>query len=199
MVKFVSSTGNRDKLTKFLQFEARFLVYFMKGRQNELAERLDKFYKATGDARRILRFFNEFNTVGVLARMNPSKMNVVDWLGVLSNVTLSMFLVIDHLLWLLTKGVFKGDLEKWKKIGNYLWLISLLASIIQNTIVYRSTLAKGAKKEDKMKCLLTYIRVVPDVFSALEGLNKIQWSDAVMGSLGMISSAEGIYSGWSAK
>jgi len=46
---------------------------------------------------------------------------------------------------------------------------------------------------------LNYVRIICDLICAAEGLEYIKWNHGVLGLCGVLSAAEGIYSGWPTK
>lgn len=135
----------------------------------------------------------------------------------LSKIANALFLLTDHIIWMGRVGVMRINLEKWSKIANKYWLMTIVMNLSRDIyeivkILERegpgflskkskiSTCSNSIKQYQRFLCLkerkdvvMDAVRNGCDLFIPLTALGFTNLTPGTIGMCGVISSAIGIY------
>lgn len=115
----------------------------------------------------------------------------------------ALYLLADHLIWIGRVGILRVDLEKWNKVANKYWLLTIVMSLIRDIyeILKIFEHEKSAFKQHHiLSCLKNHKEVMIDtikngcdLFIPLTALGVTKCTPGTIGLLGIISSLIGLY------
>jgi len=121
----------------------------------------------------------------------------------MAKITNALYLLADHFIWMGRVGILRVDLEKWSKVANKYWLITIIMSLTRDIYEFIKILEceKNVLKRHKILfCLKNHKEVVMDtvkngcdLFIPLTALGIAKCTPGTIGLLGMISSLVGLY------
>lgn len=129
----------------------------------------------------------------------------------MAKVTNALYLLADHLIWIGRMGILKVDLEKWNRIANKYWLVSIVMNLTRDIyeifktfghecLVERLT-KRSIFKQHRILCYLKNHKEVMvdtikngcDLFIPLTALGYTKCTPGLIGLFGIISSLIGLY------
>lgn len=126
----------------------------------------------------------------------------------LSRISMSLYLLADHILWIGRTGIFSVNGEKWGKVANKYWMYALfmnlvrdiyeihrimklrqigLADIFSDGCDARKKIASCA--QDHKEVIVDTVKNACDVMIPMTALGFLNFSPGSVGVLGVISSA----------
>lgn len=133
----------------------------------------------------------------------------------ISKITNALFLLADHIIWIGRAGVFRVNLDKWNSIANKYWLLTIVVNLVRDIYEILQIMEKNnlgrllSRKNLSSKNLRAYQSIYDlknhkdivfdtikngcDLFIPLNSLGYTKFSPGMIGLLGFISSAVGIY------
>lgn len=121
---------------------------------------------------------------------------------IVAKMTNALYLLADHFIWVGRVGILRINLEKWNKVANKYWLLTIVTSLIRDIyeIVKILEYEKNALKQHHMlSCLKNHKEVMMDtvkngcdLFIPLTALGVTKCTPGTIGLLGIISSLIGL-------
>lgn len=134
----------------------------------------------------------------------------------LSKIANALFLLADHIIWIGRAGILKVNLDKWNSVANKYWLLTIIMNLTRDIYeivqlmeqqnlgrLTRTNLFSRNFRYDRYRAmfylsthkdvLLDTIKNGCDLFIPLTALGYTKLSPGMVGILGLISSAVGIY------
>lgn len=135
----------------------------------------------------------------------------------LSKIANALFLLADHIIWVGRAGICQINVDKWNKVSNKYWLMAIIMNLARDVYEISQIMEQesaGLRQRAVRQCgsnvpiqlkafcsvknhtdvLVDAIKNSCDVFIPLTSLGYTKLSPGVVGLLGFISSAAGIYS-----
>eukprot|EP00922_Rhytidocystis_sp_ex-Travisia-forbesii_P032294 GHVS01048014.1.p1 GENE.GHVS01048014.1~~GHVS01048014.1.p1 ORF type:complete len:300 (+),score=39.55 GHVS01048014.1:113-1012(+) len=189
VVKFLSQTESRDKVTKCLQYGCRALAWLLLDANKDVSTRLTSLYKTSSDSRKIFRlgkFMNEYIKLRNLARelqqarkeqerqmeedegsqLLCSEAIIANSLQFISRAGFMGYWIFDSLCILSKIRLYHGDTPKLTKKAGGLWFIGLVFGLVFE--LYR--LKRSLERETglKQQILMNDSTVAPDATTSEE-------------------------------
>lgn len=129
----------------------------------------------------------------------------------MAKIANALYLLADHLIWIGRMGILRVDLEKWNRIANRYWLVSIIMNLTRDIYEIVKTFGRecslerltrhGTFKRQQISCYLKNHKEVMvdtvkngcDVFIPLTALGYTKFTPGTVGLLGVISSLIGLY------
>ncbi|OAD58705.1 Peroxisomal membrane protein 11B, partial [Eufriesea mexicana] len=133
---------------------------------------------------------------------------------ILSKIANALFLLADHIIWIGRVGLFRVNIEKWSKVANKYWLMSIIMNLTRD-IYEIIRILKDEGKDILMRTPKFYdiwrqyellyhlknhkdividaIKNGCDLFIPLSALGFTKFTPGAIGILGMMSSIVGLY------
>jgi peroxin-11C len=237
VINLLNNSSGRDKLCRIIQYSSKFVkafflyvaVRYKNPMLKELADKSDFIGGSMGMTRKVLRFgrpigisYNIFKLIKTYQKrgMNPDEFDKTKntsyvVLKVISDASLFLYFLFDHLLYFKRIGVLKDSklIQFADYVSNLSWLIECLADILCDCIDIH-LLQKRAQKEmalepqknyaniskeitDKTEAaIVDILRSIIDVPIAIHFMNDKFLSPGFVGILGTITSYLGLYQIW---
>lgn len=122
---------------------------------------------------------------------------------IMAKMANALYLVADHFIWVGRVGILRVDLEKWNKVGNKYWLLTIIMSLTRDIYEIFKILEheKNAFKQCYiLSCLKNHKEIMMDtvkngcdLFIPLTALGVTKCTPGTIGLLGIISSLIGLY------
>lgn len=146
-----------------------------------------------------------------------SALKTMNYPDVMVRITLTMgkianalYLLTDHIIWIGRVGIMRVDLEKWNKIANKYWLMTIVMNLIRDVYEFvrilegryflsRITNYNTAKHQllsvlkDNKDVVMDTVKNGCDLFIPLTALGITNCTPGTIGMLGVISSLIGLY------
>lgn len=115
----------------------------------------------------------------------------------------ALYLLADHFIWVGRVGILRVDLEKWNKVANKYWLLTIVMSLTRD--IYEIVKILEHKKnifnqhhilsrlKDHREVIMDTIKNGCDLFIPLTALGVTKCTPGTIGLLGIISSLIGLY------
>ncbi|XP_024884586.1 peroxisomal membrane protein 11B isoform X2 [Temnothorax curvispinosus] len=122
---------------------------------------------------------------------------------IVAKITNALYLMADHFIWIGRVGILRVDLEKWNKVANKYWLLTIVMSLTRD--IYEIVKILGHEKtafkqHHILSCLKNHKKVMMDtvkngcdLFIPLTALGVTKCTPGTIGFLGIISSLIGLY------
>lgn len=131
----------------------------------------------------------------------------------LSKIANALYLLADHIIWIGRVGLFRVDIEKWSKVANKYWLMTIIMNLtrdIYEIIKILDSAGKGVLAAPNLSTIgrqyemLYHLRNHKDVvmdaikngcdlFIPLTALGFTKFTPGTIGIFGVISSVVGLY------
>lgn len=115
----------------------------------------------------------------------------------------AFYLLADHFIWVGRVGILRVDLEKWNKVANKYWLLTIVMSLTRD--IYEIVKIMERKKnifnqhrvlsrlKDHREVIMDTVKNGCDIFIPLTALGVTKCTPGTIGLLGIISSLIGLY------
>lgn len=134
----------------------------------------------------------------------------------LSKISNALFLLADHIIWIGRVGLLRVNFEKWSKIANKYWLMSIIMNLVRdiyeiitiiehdegkNVLMRKPNFSPHMWKQYKLLSHLKNHKDIAmdaikngcDLFIPLTALGFTKFSPGTVGIFGVISSIVGLY------
>ncbi|KAJ3107988.1 Peroxisomal membrane protein PMP27 [Phlyctochytrium planicorne] len=218
-VKFLSTTVGRDRINRFCQYFARYLIWQLQrnGADKEVIAKWTKLQGAFGQTRKVMRTGRQIEFYRTIIKSLGVKDKVVRYTTIGKNVFLALWLALDTLQWLHGAGVFKFETIKDISRRSFkFWLYALIFSFVGdlhklriNSMrmgIERKAIKYAAAKREKdesaektikilkaerSKIILATIQDGFDLLIPSSGLEYIKVESGLIGLAGAITSVIG--------
>lgn len=218
VLRINEQTAGRDRIVRLLQYGSRACWYYGQNvtstkYSTDILRSLEYTFSSFRKLLRLGRFLDSLYTA--LKTMKYPDVTVRVTLT-LSKIANALFLLADHIIWLSRVGILRVDLEKWNKIANKYWLMTIVMNLVRdvyeilkileregkNILKKQTFLPKcnSAKRYYEWNCLKNHPDVIIDtvkngcdLFIPLTALGFTKFSPGTTGILGTISSAVALY------
>ncbi|GAB1861926.1 Peroxisomal membrane protein 11B [Camponotus japonicus] len=204
IVKLNEQTAGRDKIIRLLQYGSRTYWYYAQNAQSTRfsAEILRSLEFTFSSFRKLLRLGRCIDSLYLALKMMKYPDPTVKITLIMAKIANALYLLADHFIWVGRVGILRVNLEKWNKIANKYWLITIIMNLIRD--IYE--IAKIFKHEKSIfkqyqivSCLKSHKKVVMDtvkngcdLFIPLTALGITKCTPGTVGLLGVISSFIGL-------
>eukprot|EP00743_Colponemidia_sp_Colp-15_P007080 GILK01007639.1.p1 GENE.GILK01007639.1~~GILK01007639.1.p1 ORF type:complete len:249 (-),score=19.43 GILK01007639.1:177-887(-) len=223
LVAFLASTTGRDKACRTVQYGGRYLSALLRlysktfGPALELAEKVDKISSQMGMTRKVLRIGRPIGIALNLAQKLNDKTQPCGskMFRVLSDLCLTLYFLLDHVLWLQRIGVLKGSLRQqkltdwWSELAWFGEIVCSLCAILLELQDERRLASQAAGSDAKQSTArpicsqsrlsslrLDLLRYLLDAPVCLFFMDAVPISSGTAGLLGFVSSLIGAYQSW---
>ncbi|KAI9098186.1 peroxisomal biogenesis factor 11 [Phlyctochytrium arcticum] len=194
-VKFLSTTTGRDRIHRFVQYFARFLIWHGQrhGYEENTLERLTKLMGSVSQTRKLMRVGRQIEFARNIQKASSAPDDTTRTLATIKNTFMALWLMADTCQWANTAGVVKFDsIKEITKRGMKCWLIALIASFMSGLHQMRQTARrieteKKALQAGKVDDKTAHKNVV--ILRAAQA--KLQWN-LVQDGLDMLLPASGL-------
>ncbi|XP_046492213.1 peroxisomal membrane protein 11B [Neodiprion pinetum] len=219
IVKLNNQTAGRDKIIRLLQYGSRASWYFVQHgeRTRQRIDILKSLEYTFSSFRKLLRLGRCLDLLySALSSMRYPDL-VVRITMTLSKISNALFLLADHIIWVGRAGICQVNVEKWNQVSNKYWLMAIVMNLVrdvyeiskimeQETAGLKSRAVRTCKFDLPVQfralcCVKNHTDVFVDtiknscdIFIPLTSLGYTRFNPGVVGLLGLISSAAGIYS-----
>jgi len=160
VVKVLSSTNGRDKVSKLIQYASRTLGFYLSKSEStkDLSNRFNNLFKGTASARKLTRLFKSLEFLNNMTTFitknqlfshffegkfdletiyNGIRNKDVEVLNLLSQFFFALYFYFDHFVWFINIGFLKrNDVNDFKKKSMKYWFYGLLLAVISDVLVY---------------------------------------------------------------
>ncbi|XP_034935414.1 peroxisomal membrane protein 11B [Chelonus insularis] len=218
LIRLNNETVGRDKIIRLFQYGSRAGWYYTQDSvvhttSNDILKSLEYTFSSF---RKLLRLGRCLDSLySALHTMKYPDLTIRLTLT-LSKITHALFLLADHIIWTGRVGLFKVNLEKWNTIANKYWLLTIIMNLTRDIyeivqIIKNKNLSSLLKTRLQSKnfhqnkyraftdmtshkdVFLDTLKNTCDFFIPLTTLGYTKLSPGMVGVLGFISSAIGIY------
>jgi len=121
---------------------------------------------------------------------------------IIAKIANALYLLADHFIWVGRVGILRVNLEKWNKVANKYWLLTIVMSLIKDIyeIVKILQHEKNAFKHHILSYLKNHKEITMDIvkngcdlFIPLTALGITKFTPGTLGLLGITSSLIGLY------
>lgn len=217
VIKLNEQTVGRDKIIRLLQYGSRAYWYHAQNirRTQHSAEILRSLEYTFSSFRKLLRLGRCLDSLYSASKMMKYPDVTIRVTLTLSKIANALFLLADHIIWIGRVGLFKVNVEKWSKIANKYWLMSIIMNLTRDiyeiikileregkgVLMKKPRLSPHILKEYELvyhlsnhtDILMDAIKNGCDLFIPLTALGFTQFTPGTIGLLGMISSFVGVY------
>lgn len=214
--KLMTRLDGRDKILRFVQYFARFIVFKMDDKKDPTSKKLTEFYKAVGLHRKAFKlgvFLEEFEKF--TEALNDTKLSQTEKnITLILRASMVVFAVLDNLLWFISVKVVESfDKEFLKLRSNQFRLVAAIANTMLNLFsiasnqkkIEKSLSASSDKAEtDKLRekqtlNVLKFTKNSCDILTYSTSANLINLDDGYIGFLGAASAVFSLIDIWSNK
>ncbi|XP_018056678.1 PREDICTED: peroxisomal membrane protein 11B [Atta colombica] len=204
-VKLNEQTAGRDKLIRLLQYGSRAYWYYAQNVHSTRysAEILRSLEFTFSSFRKLLRFGRCLDSVYSALKMMKYPDPIVRITLTMAKMANALYLLADHFIWIGRVGILRVDLEKWNKVANKYWLLTIVMSLIRDIYEIIKILEHKKnvfKQYYILSCLKNHKEITMDtvkngcdLFIPLTALGVTKCTPGTIGLLGMISSLIGLY------
>ncbi|CAD6244084.1 GSCOCG00013238001-RA-CDS [Cotesia congregata] len=218
LIRLNNQTVGRDKIIRLCQYGSRAGWYYtqnklMAYRSNDILKSLEYTFSSFRKLLRLGRFLDSLYSA--LSSMKYPNL-VIRITLTLSKISNALYLLADHIIWVGRAGLCKVNIEKWSTIANKYWLMTIIMNLTRDIyeilqIMEEYNLGRLSKvnlysknyRYDRYRALfyltshkdvvLDTIKNGCDLFIPLTNLGYTKFTPGIVGILGFISSAVGIY------
>lgn len=220
VIKLNEQTVGRDKIVRLLQYGSRACWYYAQSGQSakhsaEILRSLEYTFSSFRKLLRLGRFLDSLYSA--LKMMNYPDLTVRVTLT-MAKIANALFLLADHVIWVGRVGIVRVDLEKWSKVANKYWLLTIVMNLVRDIYEILNILELDGKelvssrkggfsarcnalnKYAALFSLKNHTDVVMDVvknscdlFIPLTALGFTKFTPGTIGMFGVASSAIGLY------
>ncbi|XP_076236498.1 peroxisomal biogenesis factor 11ab [Calliopsis andreniformis] len=216
IIKLNEQTAGRDRIVRLLQYGSRAYWYYAQNIRTvqHSAEILRSLEYTFSSFRKLLRLGRCLDSLySALKMMNYPDLTVRVTLT-LSKIANALFLLADHIIWIGRVGLFRVNIEKWSKVANKYWLMTIILNLTRDVYEISKILEQEGKnvlkKTPNLSCnirshmILSHLRnhkeIVMDtvkngcdLFIPLTALGFTKFNPGTIGLFGVISSLVGLY------
>ncbi|XP_012527836.1 peroxisomal membrane protein 11B [Monomorium pharaonis] len=205
VIKLNEQTAGRDKIIRLLQYGSRAYWYYAQNGHSTRysAEILRSLEFTFSSFRKLLRFGRCLDSLYFALKIIKYPDPMVRITLIMAKMANALYLLADHLIWIGRVGIVRVDLEKWNKVANKYWLLTIIMSLTRDIyeILKISKHEKNAfKQRYTLSCLKNHkeimmdtVKNVCDLFIPLTVLGVTKCTPGTIGLLGIISSLIGLY------
>jgi len=205
VVKLNEQTAGRDKIIRLLQYGSRAYWYYAQTVHSKRysAEILRSLEFTFSTFRKLLRFGRCFDSFYSAIKMIKYPDPTVRITLIIAKMANALYLLADHCIWIGRVGILRVNLEKWNKVANKYWLLTIIMSLMRDIyeIVKILEHEKNAfKQRHVLFCLKNHKKVMMDtvkngcdLFIPMTALGITKCTPGTIGLLGVISSLIGLY------
>lgn len=219
VIKLNEQTVGRDKIIRLLQYGSRAYWYYAQNGHSskhraEILRSLEYTFSSFRKLLRLGRFLDSLYSA--LKMMNYPDLTIRVTLT-MAKIANALFLFADHIIWVGRVGVLRVNLEKWNKVANKYWLLTIIMNLTRDIYEILKILEQEGKdiltrkkrfssrydtlgKYETLLLLKNHKEVVMDVvknscdlFIPLTALGFTKFTPGAIGMFGVISSVIGIY------
>ncbi|KAK7074642.1 Peroxisomal membrane protein PMP30B [Halocaridina rubra] len=166
-MKINASTAGKDKIFRLLQYLSRFIWHNLEGRKNlrDAVARLKIIESAFSTFRKLLRLGKSIEVIyGALKTLHLSDA-VLRVLLTLSRIYQSLFLFVDHIIWIGRAGLLEINRDKWTLYSNRFWLGAIILNLMRDVYEIITIMQKSAKCKNPLPCVYKNFPVVKTVYN----------------------------------
>lgn len=212
IVKLNEQSAGRDKIIRLLQYGSRAYWYYAQNIHctQHSAEVLRSLEYTFSSFRKLLRLGRCLDSLYSALKVMKYPDVVVKITLTMSKIAHALFLLADHIIWIGRVGLYRVNIEKWSKVANKYWLMSVMMNLIRDIYEISKILEYHNKTRrlfphilhqyellyklrDHKDIVLDTIRNGCDLFIPLTALGYTNFAPGMIGIFGMISSILGIY------
>ncbi|XP_077279380.1 peroxisomal biogenesis factor 11ab [Temnothorax americanus] len=167
VVKLNEQTAGRDKIIRLLQYGSRVYWYYAQNMRSTRysAERLRSLEFTFSSFRKLLRFGRCLDSFYSALKMIKYPDPTVRRTLIVAKITNALYLMADHFIWIGRVGILRVDLEKWNKVANKYWLLTIIMSLMRD--IYEIVKILGhektaVKQHHILSCLKNHKEVMMD-------------------------------------
>ncbi|XP_034246073.1 peroxisomal membrane protein 11B isoform X1 [Thrips palmi] len=210
LIKLNNQAAGRDKMARILQYGSRALWFYMQQKKmnHQTIEKLRALEFTFSSFRKLLR-------LGKCVDVMYSALSSIHYPNItvrvtttLSRISMSLYLLADHILWIGRTGLCAVNGEKWGKVANKYWMYALLMNLVRDIYEIhrilklrqvslsdffsdgcdaRKKLATCAR--DHRDVIVDTVKNACDVVIPLTALGFLNFSPGSVGLCGVVSSA----------
>lgn len=168
-LKLNASTTGKDKIFRLVQYLSRFVWHNLESRKNlrDAVVRLKVIETTFSTFRKLLRFGKSLEVLhGALRTLHLPDV-VLRVVLTLSRIYQSMFLVVDHVIWIGRAGLVDIDKEKWSTYSNRFWLGAIILNIMRDVYDIFTIIQKSAKCKNPLPCGYKKFPVIKTVYDCV--------------------------------
>lgn len=210
IIKLNNQAAGRDKLARILQYGSRALWYYMQQKKlnHQTIEKLRALEYTFSSFRKLLRLGKCVDVMYTALSSIHYPNITVRVTTTLSRISMSLYLLADHILWIGRTGLCSVNGDRWGKAANKYWMYALfmnllrdayeiyrilkirqigLSDIISDGCDARKKLASCAR--DHKDIIVDTVKNACDVVIPMTALGFLNLSPGSVGVFGVISSA----------
>ncbi|CAD8112788.1 unnamed protein product [Paramecium sonneborni] len=208
IIKCFNKTEGRDKISKMIQYGAKFLSwYFQKFNNLEKAHQFNNLFMAMREARKIFRLaktLNEIQYIFYKIKENTENVNdIIRVLKIFSRIWFALFWAFDNLSILSQIQIIQSNPKVLGKIAMSFWAVGIITNLtetfrdlIGNLLYLRKVQKQTDHKEIQKRINVNYLNIIKNLCDLLlagtgsELFSKIffyQPNDALVGFGGFIA------------
>ncbi|CAL1673017.1 unnamed protein product [Lasius platythorax] len=205
VVRLNEQTAGRDKIIRLLQYGSRAYWYYAQNAQSTRfsAEILRSLEFTFSSFRKLLRLGRCLDSLYSALKMMKYPDPTVKITLIMAKIANALYLLADHFIWVGRVGILKVNLEKWNRVANKYWLITIIMSLMRDIYEIVKILKHEKnifKQYQIVSCLRNHKEVMMDtvkngcdLFIPLTALGITKCTPGTVGLLGIISSFIGLY------
>ncbi|XP_015605281.1 peroxisomal membrane protein 11B isoform X2 [Cephus cinctus] len=219
VIKINNQTIGRDKIIRLLQYGSRACWYYAQNGHSSThsIDVLKSLEYTFSSFRKLLRMGTFLDSLYSALKIMKYPDLIVRVTLTMSKISNALFLLADHIIWIGRAGVFQVNIEKWSNVANRYWLMTIIMNLVRDVyeivqIIERKSMSSRNRTsltlqnnilqqcyyilrvEDHKDVLVDFVKNGCDLFIPLTALGYTRLSPGVIGLLGFISSAVGLYS-----
>lgn len=219
IVRLNNQTAGRDKIIRLLQYGSRASWYFFQNgeKSRQKIDVLKSLEYTFSSFRKLLRLGRCLDSLqAALSSMRYPDLMIRITLT-LSKISNALFLLADHIIWVGRAGICQVNVDKWNQVSNKYWLMAIVMNLARDVYEISQIMEResvGLRLRASRSCklnlpiqiralcrvqnhtdvLVDTVKNSCDIFIPLTSLGYTKLSPGVVGLLGFISSAAGLYS-----
>ncbi|XP_076176498.1 peroxisomal biogenesis factor 11ab [Ptiloglossa arizonensis] len=216
ILKLNEQTVGRDRIIRLLQYGSRAYWYYAQNTRTtqhsaEILRSLEYTFSSFRKLLRLGRCLDSLYSASKLMKYPDVGIRVT---LILSKIANALFLLADHIIWIGRVGLLRINIEKWSKVANKYWLMSIIMNLTRDIYEIikileregKDILLKTPKLVDTWKqyqmllhlrnhkdVVMDMIKNGCDLFIPLTALGFTKFSPGTIGIFGVISSVVGLY------
>ncbi|XP_076675762.1 peroxisomal biogenesis factor 11ab [Andrena cerasifolii] len=215
ILKLNEQTAGRDRIVRLMQYGSRAYWYYAQNIRTtqHSAEILRSLEYTFSSFRKLLRLGRCLDSLySALKIMKYPDVTVRVTLSI-SKIANALYLLADHIIWIGRVGLFRVDIEKWSKVANKYWLMTIIMNLtrdIYEIIKILDSAGKGVLARPNLSTIGTQYEMLYhlrnhkdvvmdaikngcDLFIPLTALGFTKFTPGTIGIFGVISSVVGLY------
>ena len=215
ILKINEQTAGRDRIVRLMQYGSRAYWYYAQNVRTtqHSAEILRSLEYTFSSFRKLLRLGRCLDSLySALKIMKYPDVTVRVTLSI-SKIANALYLLADHIIWIGRVGLFRVDIEKWSKVANKYWLMTIIMNLTRDMyeiIKILDNAGKGVLATPNLSTIGTQYEMLYhlrnhkdvvmdaikngcDLFIPLTALGFTKFTPGTIGIFGVISSIVGLY------